>query len=187
MLAVTQAMGSMRGLIICLVLAVLGAACQSAPAIDLGGDAPTFKLDSPALAEGATIPVDFTCDGQDKSPELRWSEAPANTRSFALIMDDPDAPGGTFTHWVLFNIPATVSGLAEGDTTTGLGGANGFGKAGYGGPCPPPGNAHRYFFKLYALDVEAVNLTAGAARSEVETALKDHVIGQARLMGRYGR
>ncbi|MBP7688538.1 MAG: YbhB/YbcL family Raf kinase inhibitor-like protein [Thermoflexales bacterium] len=178
----------MRGLIMGLVLlAVLGAACQPAPAIDLGGDVPTFKFGSPAFAEGATIPVDFTCGGQDKPPELRWSEAPANTRSFALIMDDPDAPGGTFTHWVLFNIPATVSGLTEGDTTTGLSGANGFGKAGYGGPCPPPGNAHRYFFKLYALDVEAVNLTAGAARTAVEAALKSHIIGQAQLMGRYGR
>ena len=177
----------MRVLIGCLLVAGLVAACQPAPAIDLGGDAMTFKLDSPAFADGATIPVDFSCDGQNKSPELRWSEAPADARSFALIVDDPDAPGGTFTHWLLVNIPATASALAEGDTTTGISGQNGFGKPGYGGPCPPRGSTHRYFFKLYALDVAAINLKAGATRGEVETALKGHVIGQAQLLGRYGR
>ena len=148
----------------------------------------TFKLDSPAFAEGATIPVDFSCDGQNKSPQLRWSGAPANTRSFALIVDDPDAPGGTFTHWVLFDIPASASQLAESDTATGVSGASGFGTAGYGGPCPPKGRgAHRYFFKLYALDVESLNLKAGASRSNVEAAIKGHVIGQAQLMGRFER
>lgn len=177
----------MRVLIGCLLFAVLVAACQPAPAIDLGGDAMTFKLDSPAFADGATIPVAFACDGQNKSPELRWSEAPADARSFALIMDDPDAPGGTFTHWLLVNIPAGASQLAEGDTTTGVSGQNGFGQTGYGGPCPPRGSTHRYFFKLYALDVAAIDLKAGATRSEVEAALTGHVIGQAHLLGRYGR
>lgn len=165
-----------------------GAACQPAPAPDPGGDAMPFKLDSPAFADGALIPVEYSCDGQNKSPQLRWSEAPANARSFALIMDDPDAPGGTFTHWVLFNVPATAGGLAEADRTTGLSGQNSFGQTGYGGPCPPRGRgAHRYFFKLYALDVASLNLKSGASRGELEAAIKGHVIGQAQLMGRFER
>jgi hypothetical protein len=178
----------MRVLIIGLLFALLSAACQPAPAIDPGGNATTFKLDSPAFAEGATIPVDFSCDGQDKSPELRWSDAPAKTRSFALIMDDPDAPGGTFTHWVLFDIPPSISQLAEDDQAIGVNGQNGFGRNGYGGPCPPQGRgAHRYFFKLYALDVDSLKIKTGASRSEVEAAVKGHVIGQAQLMGLFER
>ena len=177
----------MRALIIGLVFALLSAACQPSPAIDPGGNALIFKLDSPAFTEGTTIPVDYSCDGQDKSPELRWSEAPANTRSFALIMDDPDAPGGTFTHWVLFDIPPSISQLAEDEQTIGISGQNGFGRNGYGGPCPPPGGAHRYFFKLYALNVASLNLKGGAARSNVEAALDGHVIGQARLSGKHER
>lgn len=177
----------MRGLIICLLFTGLVAACQPSSAVDLGGDAMTFKLDSPAFSDGATIPVDFSCEGQDKSPELRWSESPANTRSFALIMDDPDAPGGTFTHWVLFDLPAAARQLSAGDNAIGVAGQNGFGSSGYRGPCPPPGGAHRYFFKLYALDVATLNLPAGAARSDVEQALRDHIVGRAQLMGRFGR
>ena len=178
----------MRFLIFSLLFALLGAACQPASVVDLGGNAVAFKLDSPAFAEGATIPVDFSCDGQDKSLQLRWSDAPAEARSFALIMDDPDAPGGTFTHWVLFNVPASATQLAESDTATGVSGTNGFGKIGYGGPCPPKGRgAHRYFFKLYALDVESLNLKAGVSRSDAEAAIKGHVIGQAQLMGRFER
>ena len=178
----------MRVLIVSLLLALSGAACQPPAAIDLGGSAMTFKLSSPAFADGATIPVDFSCEGQDKSPELRWSESPANTRSFALIMDDPDAPGGTFTHWVLFDIPPSISQLAEDDQSTGISGQNGFGRNGYGGPCPPKGRgAHRYFFKLYALDIASLQLKAGAARSEVEAAVKGHVIGQAQWLGRFER
>lgn len=147
-----------------------------------------FKLDSPAFAEGANIPTDFSCEGQDTSPELRWSEAPVNTRSFALIMDDPDAPGGPFTHWVLFDIPASTSKLAEADQAVGVSGQNSFGRTGYGGPCPPRGRgAHRYFFKLYALDEDSLKLKTGAARAEVEAAIKGHVTGQAQLMGRYER
>jgi Raf kinase inhibitor-like YbhB/YbcL family protein len=148
----------------------------------------TFKLDSPAFAEGANIPAVFSCEGQDKSPELRWSDAPENTRSFALIMDDPDAPGGTFTHWVLFDIPAATSKLAEADKVVGVGGQTSSGRTGYGGPCPPKGRgAHRYFFKLYALDVDSLKLKAGASRAEVEAALEGHVIGQAQWMGRFER
>jgi len=148
----------------------------------------TFKLETPAFADGANIPIDFSCEGRDASPELRWSDAPPTARSFALIVDDPDAPGGTFTHWLLFDIPAAAGRLAEGDTATGVSGRNGFGRNGYGGPCPPRGRgAHRYFFKLYALDVDTLNLKAGASRAEIEAAIKGHVIGQAQLMGRFER
>jgi Raf kinase inhibitor-like YbhB/YbcL family protein len=178
----------MRLIILGCMLALINVACQPAPITDLGGTAMTFKLDSPAFAEGANIPTDFSCEGQDKSPELRWSDAPANTHSFALIVDDPDAPGGTFTHWVLFDIPAATSHLAEADQGVGVGGQTSFGRSGYGGPCPPRGRgAHRYFFKLYALDVNSLRLKAGVSRSEVEAAIKGHVIGQAQLMGRFGR
>src|SRR5512140_3878517 len=93
------------------LVAILSVACRPAASVNLGENAPTFQLSSSAFAEGATIPVEFSCAGQDKSPELHWSAAPSEARSFALIMDDPDAPGGTFTHWVLFDIPASVSQL----------------------------------------------------------------------------
>lgn len=149
-----------------------------------------FTLESPAFDEGNTIPTRYTCEGEDVSPELRWQDAPANAQSFALIMDDPDAPGRTFTHWVLFNIPGDQTTLTEvlqpGDV--GTSGTNDFGKTGYGGPCPPPGHGpHRYFFTLYALDTDTLNLSAGASRSEVEQAMQGHIIGQAQLMGRYER
>lgn len=177
-----------RTTVVLICAVALMAACQSAPAIDLGGDAMTFKLETPAFADGADIPIDFSCEGRDVSPELRWSDAPSAARSFALIVDDPDAPGGTFTHWLLFDIPAAANRLAEGDTATGVSGRNGFGRNGYGGPCPPRGRgAHRYFFKLYALDVDTLKLKAGASRAEIEGAIKGHVIGQAQLMGRFER
>jgi Raf kinase inhibitor-like YbhB/YbcL family protein len=148
----------------------------------------TFKLESPSFANGAVIPKQFTCEGQNISPELRWSEVPANTKSFTLIMDDPDAPGGTWTHWVLFNIPASAQKLAERSIALGVEATTSFGKPGYGGPCPPRGNGpHRYFLKLYALDVDALNLKAGVSRREVETAMKTHIVGQAQWMGTYER
>lgn len=119
-----------------------------------------FELQSSALASGGEIPVQYTCDGADRSPPLRWSDPPAKTKSFALIVDDPDAPGGAWVHWLLYGIPAGLRELPEGiparDTVPGIGtqGLNDFRKVGYGGPCPPRGPAHRYFFKLYALDTE---------------------------------
>jgi Raf kinase inhibitor-like YbhB/YbcL family protein len=148
----------------------------------------TFTLTSTAFAEGQTIPARYTCDGADVSPLLRWDGAPA-AQSFALIADDPDAPGGTFTHWVLFDIPAAQRELPEGQATGALGvaGRNDFGKAGYGGPCPPRGAPHRYIFTLSALDVATLNLPANASRSDVEAAMRGHILGQAQLMGRYGR
>jgi len=153
-----------------------------------------FALASPAFREGAAIPLKHTCDGADVSPPLAWSDAPAKSAAFALIADDPDAPAGTWVHWVLYNLPATARGLPENvpktDQLPSLGGAlqgrNDFRRAGYGGPCPPPGPAHRYFFKLYALN-EALGLNAGASKADVERAMRGHVLGSAQLMGSYAR
>lgn len=150
-----------------------------------------LQLSSTAFPSGGDIPVKYTCDGNDVSPALSWSDAPKDTKNFALIMDDPDAPSGTFTHWVLYAIPEKTQQLPEGvptdeQTNFGRQGRSGFGRTGYGGPCPPPGRPHRYFFKLYALNVE-VNLKPGASRNELETAMKGHVIAHTELMGRYQR
>ena len=148
----------------------------------------TFTLTIAAFADGGLIPAKFTCAGANVSPELRWSDAPANTRSYALIVDDPDAPAGTFTHWVLFDVPADRSSLAEGASTVGAAGKNDFGRAGYGGPCPPRGHGpHRYTFTLYALDIASLKLKAGAGRREMETALRGHILAQAKYLGRYER
>jgi Raf kinase inhibitor-like YbhB/YbcL family protein len=146
----------------------------------------TFTLTSPSFVEGEAIPVKHTCDGANQSPALRWEGAP-DARSFALIVDDPDAPGGTFTHWVLFDIPGALRELPEGSASIGVAGANDFSQAGYGGPCPPPGVAHRYFFTLSALDILTLNLSPKAARRDVEAAMRSHIVGQARLIGRYRR
>lgn len=153
-----------------------------------------LMLLSGAFEAGAGIPARHTCDGADLSPTLAWSGAPAGTASLALIVDDPDAPGGTWVHWVLFNLPGSLTALPEGVPATGdlrgLGGArqgrNDFRKVGYGGPCPPPGRAHRYLFRLYALDAD-LPLEAGASRAEVDRAMRGHVLGETTLMGTYAR
>ena len=151
-----------------------------------------MKISSDAFPSNETIPKKFTCDGPDASPKLNWSEPPAKTQSFALIMDDPDAPAGTWVHWVLFDLPAETRELAEGvakqeQLANGARqGRNDFGKIGYGGPCPPPGNPHRYFFKLYALDAK-LELKAGANKADVERAMKGRILAHAELIGRYGR
>jgi Raf kinase inhibitor-like YbhB/YbcL family protein len=148
-----------------------------------------FTLSSPSFAEGEAIPVKHTCDGENSAPPLRWEGQPA-AQSFVLIVDDPDAPGGTFTHWVLFDIPGSQRELPEGLSNVGaLGtpGMNDFLKVGYGGPCPPPGAPHRYVFTLSALDVATLNLPAEASRKQVEQAAQGHVLGQAKLIGRYQR
>ena len=152
-----------------------------------------FSLTSSAFAEGAAIPVRHTCDGPDVSPPLAWDGAPAGTKVFALIMDDPDAPAGTWVHWVLYNIPATTSQLPEKVAkveTLDLGGArqgrNDFHGPGYGGPCPPPGPAHRYVFKLYALDA-TLQLRSGAQKHDVEAAMQGHTLDVAQLVGTYAR
>jgi hypothetical protein len=146
-----------------------------------------FTLTSPAFAEGADIPRRHTCDGENRSPRLTWRDPPAGARSFALIVDDPDAPSGTFTHWVLFNVPGGSTELPEA-ATVGRSGRNDFGKSGYGGPCPPKGHGpHRYFFKLSALDVDALKLGDGASRAQLEAAMQGHILGTAQLVGRYKR
>ena len=152
----------------------------------------SLQISSTAFSTGVTIPKKFTCDGPDVSPQLKWNDPPATTQGFALIMDDPDAPVGTWVHWVLYDLPANTRELTEGvakqeQLASGARqGRNDFGKIGYGGPCPPPGKPHRYFFKLYALDAK-LNLKAGASKADVEGAMKGRVLAQSELMGKYGR
>lgn len=142
--------------------------------------------------QGSQIPAKFTCSGAGISPQLAWSATPAGTASFALIVADPDAPRGTFVHWVLYDLPATVRALPEG--LPGLGqltdgsrqGRNDFGEVGYGGPCPPRGSAHHYHFTLYALDVK-LNLPVGATRAQVEAAMQSHILARGELIGIYQR
>lgn len=151
-----------------------------------------FSLISSAFKSGDKIPVQYTCDGQDVSPPLSWSGFPPAVKAFAFVVDDPDAPGGVFTHWVLFNIPSTVTELPTGvkkqPSIEGLGlqGKNDFGDLGYGGPCPPRGRPHRYVFRLYALDAP-LNLKAGATKADVLKAVEGHTLGMAELTGTYGR
>ncbi|MGE0461739.1 MAG: YbhB/YbcL family Raf kinase inhibitor-like protein [Vicinamibacterales bacterium] len=148
-----------------------------------------FTLSSPAFANGAPVPARFTCDGDDLSPALHWAHAPGGTAAFALVMDDPDAPSGTFTHWLLCDIPATAGGLDEGFAAGGMGvsGSNDFGRLGYGGPCPPKGHGvHHYRFHLHALD-RALGLKPGFSRHDIDAAIKTHVLETATLMGTYDR
>jgi Raf kinase inhibitor-like YbhB/YbcL family protein len=151
-----------------------------------------IELASTAFRDGEAIPPPYTGDGRDVSPPLRWSDPPAGTKSFALICDDPDAPAGTWVHWLLFNLPAQQRQLEESapPQETLAGGArqgkNDFGKSGYGGPAPPPGKPHRYFFKLYALDT-LLDLAPGASKSQLVAAMKGHVLPEGQLVGRYGR
>lgn len=150
-----------------------------------------LTLSSESLKSG-TVPKEFTCDGEDKSPALTWTTPPAEAKSLALTVTDPDAPGGTFTHWVLFNLPANIIGLPEGVPKQGQlahggrQGKNDFGRVGYGGPCPPPGKPHTYVFTLYAVDA-VIDIPAGAPRDHVEAALRGHVLAKGELTARYGR
>jgi Raf kinase inhibitor-like YbhB/YbcL family protein len=144
-----------------------------------------MKVISSALKEGANIPSKFTCDGADTSPPLQIADVPSGAKSLALIVDDPDAPGGLFTHWMVWNIPPQTGAIGEGSAPKGVQGINDFGKSGYGGPCPPSGT-HRYYFKVFALDRE-LDLPFGAKRGQLDAAMKGHVVGQGELMGRYSR
>lgn len=151
-----------------------------------------FQITSSAFEEGGTIPTKYTCDGPDLSPPLKWSEAPERTKSFALVCDDPDAPMGTWVHWVIYNIPGEATGLPEGvaaDRTLESGAKQGltdFKRVGYGGPCPPRGPVHRYYFKLYAVD-SVLELEPGVKKKDLLRAIDGHILGEAQLMGRYGR
>jgi len=143
----------------------------------------SMKLTSSAFAEGKNIPPAFTCDGADQAPTLNIADIPAGAKSLAFVMDDPDAPAGTWDHWILFNIAPTVNTINDG--TAGTKGKNSWGRTGYGGPCPPSGT-HRYFFKVYALDT-MLDLSEGATKAELMHALKSHIIATATLMGTYQR
>ncbi len=150
------------------------------------GEGPmTMALTSPAFNDGESIPVKYTCDGEDISPGLNWFGEPEDTVSLALIMDDPDAPSGTWVHWVLYNLPRDLPGLREGMTGVALDGTNSWNRTGYGGPCPPSGT-HRYFFKVYALD-DKLDLDPGADKESLLSAMEGHILGQAELMGTYSR
>jgi Raf kinase inhibitor-like YbhB/YbcL family protein len=149
----------------------------------------SLVVTSPAFNEGESIPALYTCTGDDLSPELAWSGAPENTRSFALIMDDPDAPGRTWVHWVVYNLPGDTAGLPQGVASDNdlpgdaMQGRNSWRRNDYGGPCPPSGT-HRYFFKLYALDT-SLDLDPGASKEDVLGAMEGHVLAEGHLMGTY--
>ena len=152
----------------------------------------TLSLSSIAFQDGEGIPVKHTCEGQDVSPPLMWSEPPQGTQSLALIVDDPDAPGGVFNHWVLFNIPPDSRQLPEALPTQAqlpsgaLQGKNGFGRVGYGGPCPPPGRPHHYCFTLNALN-RVLDLKAGVSKKQALDAMQGHILAQGKLTGTYQR
>lgn len=149
----------------------------------------SLEITSPAFVNAGSIPADFSCDGRDISPALTWTEPPAGTQSFALIMDDPDAPMGTWVHWVLYNIPASTRDLKEATPTDAqlsdgsLQGKTSAGSTGYHGPCPPSGT-HRYFFKLYALD-SMLPLSTNADKKELLAAMEGHILANAELMGTF--
>ena len=172
------------------LLAAGGSYCQAAAPPQ--GASPRLSLTTKAFNPGGIIPKQFACDGVDSSPDLEWSNAPQTTRSFALIVEDPDSPGGTWVHWVVYDLPAGTHNLPEGVAkrsdiqTGGRQGYNDFDRLGYNGPCPPPGAPHRYFFRLYALDT-FLNLKGRVTKAAVEQATKGHVLAEGELMGRYGR
>jgi Raf kinase inhibitor-like YbhB/YbcL family protein len=175
---------------------VQAASAQNQPSsnrIEKDGRAvPMIQLSTNSFTPGGTIPKKFTCSGADVSPELSWATPPPGAKSVALIVDDPDAPAGTWNHWLLYNLPPSVHELPENQSHTtelangALQGKNDFGNVGYNGPCPPPGKPHRYFFRLYALDTK-LDLKAGADRRTLDHTIKGHVIGEGELMGSFGR
>jgi Raf kinase inhibitor-like YbhB/YbcL family protein len=177
------------------VIAIVAAAgCDGRASNELKGDQPTetatltkISLTSSAFTDGQAIPQQYTCDGDNQSPPLAWGEPPAETKSFALIVDDPDAPGGTFRHWGAYDLPASTRSLAAGQSM-GTQAINGFGKPGYGGPCPPPGHGtHHYRFKLYALSVARLELPPNSKVEEVESEARKHAVASGELVGTYER
>lgn len=163
--------------------------CSSRPSENVPA---SLSLSSPDFVSGSTIPKLHTCDGSDLSPALEWKAPPAATESYALIADDPDAPRGTFVHWVIFDLPAHLRSLPqnfpknEQSSDGSRQGNNDFDKIGYNGPCPPSGKVHRYFFKLYALDAK-LNLKPGATKKDVERAMQGHILARGEFIGRYSR
>jgi len=157
-----------------------------------GQQASKIELKTTSFTSGGFIPKRFTCEAADVSPALTWTEPPAGTQSFAIIEDDPDAPSGTFVHWLVYDLPAACRQLVEGQSRNdqmpggGRQGTNDFSRTGYNGPCPPPGRPHRYFIRLYALDAK-LNLRPAATRRELDAAMQGHILAQAELMGRFQR
>lgn len=151
-----------------------------------------FTISSGAFGQGESIPEEYTCDGIDISPPLVLSGIPEGAKSIAIVMDDPDAPGRTFVHWVIYNIPAGTQQIAEAVPVKDVladgsrQGKSDFGRTGYGGPCPPPGKLHRFYFKAYALDT-VLDMQPGASKQQLEKAMDRHVLAKTELMGRYGR
>jgi len=143
-----------------------------------------MKLTSSAFEHNGKIPSEYTCDGEGMSPELDIDDVPSDAKSLVLINDDPDAPGGTWDHWIVFNIPTTAK-INKGQEPEGVGGKNSWGKIGYGGPCPPD-REHRYFFKLYALDT-LLELHEGSGKVDIEKAMEGHILERAELIGLYER
>lgn len=156
------------------------------------GSNSAFALSSPGFPAGGEIPKQFTCDGENVSPQLIWTQPPTGTQALALVTDDPDAPAGTWTHWVIFDLPSASRGLPENTPKVedlsggGSQGENSFHKLGYDGPCPPPGKTHRYFFKLYALN-RKLGLRPGVTKPELDQAMKNHILGHVEWMGTYHR
>lgn len=171
----------MKKIIILLILLVFLTACAQKGVQEVSN----MKITSPAFNHNENIPSKYTCDGENISPPLKFSEVPKDTKILALIMDDPDAPVGTFVHWIIWNTPATTTEIKEGEGISYPQGSNDFGKQRYGGPCPPSGT-HRYFFKLYALDTE-LNLQPGATKQDLLEAMEGHIIEKAELIGKYSR
>lgn len=182
-------MNPKTGFIVLILLLSLGCSSrekQEAHVMDV------ISISTDAFENGGKIPARHTCDGENISPELSWGQPPVGTVSMALILDDPDAPAGTFVHWTIFNIPPGKTGFAEGVPKSGvlgdgsIQGVTSYGKSGYSGPCPPPGRPHRYYFKIYALDT-TLGLTVSATKADIEAAIQGHILAKGELMGLYGR
>jgi len=171
---------------------IIAAHSGAIPASSITEQTMSFTLSSPSFTNGGTIEKKFTCDGADASPQLKWTEPPDGTKSFALLVDDPDAPVGNWNHWTMWNLPANLRTLPEGVSQAAnlpdgsKQGLNDFRKPGYNGPCPPPGKPHRYYFKLFALDAK-LELRTGSGKKDAEAAMKGHILAQAEWMGKYGR
>src|SRR5437773_2141413 len=164
---------------------IAGALVALAAIVSFAAGGAKMKITSPAFQQGGNIPSKFSCDGGNTNPPLQLSDVPSEAKSLVLIVDDSDAPGGSFTHWAVWNISPETTAIAEGSTPKGVQGTNDFGKSGYGAPCPPSG-AHRYYFKIFALDRQ-LDLSSGARRGQLDAAMKGHVVGQAELMGKYSK
>jgi Raf kinase inhibitor-like YbhB/YbcL family protein len=173
-------------LVVPLVFAVAGCGGDDDEALPTGVAAAGFRFAESGVAEGAVVDRRYTCDGEDVSPALVWEGVPEGTVELALVVEDPDAPGGTFTHWLVYGLDPGETALPEGAEPPGLRGTNDFGAVGYGGPCPPGGETHRYVFRLLALD-QSIDLAGGASRDDFLAAVEGHVVAETQLTATYAR